>query len=322
MKKIFILLFVIGMAIAITSVYAQSVEQKTTVLEVKRIGKTIRFTVEVDRDSALCHQPVNHGECYVLSQKIKKYVYVDASKTPNLNLEAGMQVFLHPKTKLSSAWNEDFGEKKFYSTKPIGFPWLTREGLRTEYWYQFDNANMAFIPIINTNISKYSIWEFQFIAWCWVLMLIPFARWFGSVLNLDEIDDDIFKILTPVVLGVSLGFCGLITVKYLIGEDWNNSILGYEPSSFMLISAGLINVLMLVVLILSMKGFLFRETNWFNRLILITISCWSLILLGADKPVLMIVTLILTTLYFCRYFIFDYIENFVIYLEKRKKKIE
>ncbi len=324
MKKcLFFSLFVIGMTIALSTTYASVVRETSNVVSVKRTGTLLEFVVEGYQDTSPYKIVPKKGLYDTYQRKFRRVGFVDISKTPNLDLIAGEIGLVFPGTKFPcSSWNEDFGEKKVCPTKPVGFPWLKREGLKPVYWYKFDKTNMAFISGTDYELSKYSMFEFPFIPLFWVLMIVVLFRLISSVVGSDEIDDDAFKVVAPFALGISIGFCCYkIFVKYFAVREWNDDILGYEPSLLMLVFTLLINVSMLVALILSIKGKLFMETRWHNRLILTIISFWSLILLGADKQGLMIVTLILTAIYFSRYFIFDKIEKIVTFLEKKYRPL-
>jgi hypothetical protein len=140
-RKFLFLLFVIGiMAIAPSLLHAQSVEEHQTVIDQMRSGNTIRFTLEVERDSALCVPEVNLRECWVQPSKMKKYVYVDVSKTPYIPDSTARRAFLHPdyiyNVKNRATLPADFEEVKVtyaYS----GFPWLTLKYTHAEGYYYF-----------------------------------------------------------------------------------------------------------------------------------------------------------------------------------------
>jgi hypothetical protein len=226
-RKICLLLFVIQiMAIVPSALNAQSVEEHPVVVNQTKIDNTLRFTLDIERDSALCMPSIKIGECYVLSQKIKKYVFVDITRTPYITSYYAQRAFESPNVWVNvdtshngagSTLPEDFetiGSTHKYSS----FPWLVMTTTHAgDRYYHYNKDVIPARMEKDTRIETYSEAAIQsYILWIIILAIVVTGVWSltsGKFINLFE------QGWVPGVL-VALSVLIIFVVDFCINGRW------------------------------------------------------------------------------------------------------
>ena len=134
------ILFLMSMVFVNTSL-AQTEEQMQVVGH-KRFANTIRFTVEVQRDSALC--PLPYRECYVESITYKKYIVVSTATTPFISDEQAVRAFMSDVPVRQKQPSKDFTPVPEVETHSV-FPWLQIRTISAEgYYYAYNKKTWQF----------------------------------------------------------------------------------------------------------------------------------------------------------------------------------
>jgi len=277
MKKIFIFsLFVIGMTIATCTVFAQNVEEHVRVVGLQRLdsNSVIRFTVDVDHDSSLCSNPIKAGECYVLSKKIKKYIFTSITKTPNISNYHASTCFSNPYSGVYVSWNEDFGIKT-PDVYTRSFPWFTSIRTSQLYYYAYNEKEKSFYPQIAPSTSgKLGSWTII----GWISMLV----WFFGVFVSTE-DDIIFQERNrnekSLLLSITLFALGLI-----IDSSFEKDIsIIFLVDRFLYLIVLCISSLITINLIKRTKNKIYLSFLNHFRWVYAMLFSWSFVLFFADR---------------------------------------
>ncbi|MEY2671858.1 MAG: hypothetical protein RL687_275 [Candidatus Parcubacteria bacterium] len=141
MKNKLFLFFVVMVTTLSNNVYSSNVEVHSKVIDQRRVkGNLIRFTLEVQSDSSLCPEFKNVRECYVVSKTLKKYVYMDITKTPYITDQDALSCFsnigLIPLSNGGWGTSVPLDFKKITPIEKInGFPWVTITTTKTSYFF-------------------------------------------------------------------------------------------------------------------------------------------------------------------------------------------
>lgn len=278
-RKFLFLLFVIGlMTIAPHALIAQtidSVEEHSIIIDQKKVGNTIRFTLEVERDSALCSPALQTGECYVISKKIKKYLYVDISRSPHISQEIAQKAFLSPWILQQATEGTSFADFKEIKTVDTysGFPWVTKVTLEPKGYYYFYNSRMLiFDQETKINLTKGVAGWIIFFWFCFFATLtigiaglsrsffdiFEECTWFTRILALI-IQLVIFSntfIASNEILLYPIFYVGILTItffslQFVLGQFWqhwnNTKITWIALFNFLVISTSFLSMLFWMV---------------------------------------------------------------------------
>lgn len=165
-RKIWFSLLVIIMAIAPFKLIAQNTEEHIQILEQKRIGDSVvRLTIEVQSDSALCPPMPQKSECYVFSQKMKKYIYINIKETPGISEDLIQSVFEKPGKWLKMLEGNQYSLPRFFNSVKneytySKFPWIWMSTTHASgYYVKYNNETNLFKTEQKTLIetSKYEV---------------------------------------------------------------------------------------------------------------------------------------------------------------------
>ncbi len=229
-KLIFSLFVMIMTMILSNTLYAQSknTEESATIIGQVQKENQIRFTFEVERDSALCLPQIKTGECYVSSTKFKKYVYVDISETPHIPDSTAKKAFLSNGENMYNFKSAESLPADFTKVERIytysGFPWLKLSSTGVKgYYYFYDPATLSMKKKIQMETESETTFHVYLL---WAILLLIFITGVLSFLrdNFENLFEDAewLAILTSIVYFA-------ITMVANLNEFKMNSVVALYP---------------------------------------------------------------------------------------------